>query len=235
MALQRGIKPRPGHDDCSVRPMKKQKPQSSETEMKPGGTQKTYANHTPDCGPSERMEKLSARVDISFPITGHTKTSRGAELVSTKASQTKTERKLQRMQEEWRALDARRKERVKEAREEVEAQYQHTEFWKAVAPKRKISKHSRGTQSARMANGEHDPLMCTGAKQGRSGSLVGLHDVVKEPPRMSCIPTKKLQSRNGAAFDPFVIPEASGSIYKREQLSEVRREVIDGYRKRKAI
>ncbi|KAI4255407.1 MAG: hypothetical protein L6R42_006751 [Xanthoria sp. 1 TBL-2021] len=68
--------------------------------------------------PGERMGDFSARVDQALPVVGLA--SKGKGVGGLKERQTKTERKMQRMQKEWREMDVRRKAKLQEAEEEAE-------------------------------------------------------------------------------------------------------------------
>ena len=58
----------------------------------------------------------------------------------------------------------------------------------------------------------------------------GLHDVAEAPPSFKSLPREKFKIRNGAKADVVDVPNAAGSLKRREELSETRRDVIARYR-----
>jgi hypothetical protein len=60
---------------------------------------------------------------------------------------------------------------------------------------------------------------------------VGLNDIVQAPPTFSKIPKEKFKvGVAGGAAEVGDVPKASGSLRRREELGEVRRSVVEGYR-----
>jgi hypothetical protein len=59
----------------------------------------------------------------------------------------------------------------------------------------------------------------------------GLHDVVQEPPTFDRVPREIFKVKNGAKVNVGNVPNAAGSLRRREELGEQRQTIIDTYRK----
>ncbi|KAI4187319.1 MAG: hypothetical protein L6R41_002894, partial [Letrouitia leprolyta] len=70
--------------------------------------------------PGERMGDYSARVDQALPVAGLVNKGKRKGVAGEKQPQSKLEKKMQRMQKEWRAEEVRRKANLEEQREEEE-------------------------------------------------------------------------------------------------------------------
>lgn len=211
--------PRSGLDDGAVRPSKKRKSAAAPTQT-PAPAGETFKK--PTILPGESLSSYGARVDAALPIAG---LARGqgkgqdiAELKGLERRQTKTERKMQRMQREWRVEEARRRAKIEEAREE-EGDLESGD--EVVGKSRKKRKHNKGDKED-----EDDPWAAVAAKRSNtdvgSGGLVGLHDVVLAPPKLAQAPREKFRVKDGKG-------EVIG-VRRAAELNEARRNVVEGYR-----
>ena len=224
MAFHQGIKPPSGLDDGVTKPKKRK-----EVLQLPGERATYMETMTPKIQPGERIAEFSARVDASLPVSGLIckGTRRVKSLPGVKAPQTKMERRMQRMQKEWREAEAKRKEKLEAALEEAENGDEDVELnaaMLAVKPGKKRRKRN---------NQDDDPwaaLSQSVVKTSVPGSLVGLHDVVQAPPQFTKLPKEKFRIRNGAKVDVLDVPSAAGSLRRREQLGQARRSIVEGYR-----
>ncbi|KAI9658551.1 MAG: hypothetical protein M1829_006777 [Trizodia sp. TS-e1964] len=172
----------------------------------------------PSIRPGERLHEFGFRVDQALPLSGlvNKKLVKGKDPLGIEKSRTKTERKMQKMQKEWRLEDA----RIKEKREEMDEQledFEDPESHKTLGPKSKKRKLK-----------EDDPWSVL--KAARNEGPARLNDVVQAPPQLSK-PTQKLQRSGKAAAVVANVPKASGSLRKRETLHGVREDILLAYRK----
>ncbi|KAL8859950.1 MAG: hypothetical protein Q9178_003498 [Gyalolechia marmorata] len=186
--------------------------------------------------PGERMADYSARVDQALPVVGLV--SRGKGVGGLKERQTKTERKMQRMQKEWREEAARRKAKLQEVEEEAEDEEagDGTRVNVGVVGngKRKKGKRrkNKGESGGEGSDYDEDPWAVVAANRKReqeekekgqqTGGLVGLHDVVKAPPKFTKLPTKRV------VFSDVV---KKGGLKRQVELDEARISVVEGYRR----
>ena len=153
----------------------------------------------------------------------------GKDLPGVKVRQTKLERKMQRMQAEWREADKKRKERLLAEKEEAEDGEEN--IW--AGRKRGVKK---GKGRGKEESDDEDPWAVVGrnrnAVSGKPaiGGLVGLHDVVQAPPQFAKVPREKFKVRDGAGVDVVNVPGAAGSLRRREELGAARKAVVEGYK-----
>ena len=226
--------PRSGLDN-GIRPSKKAR---KETKPEPKSDTPTLAPApvaVPTIQPHEPLSAFSARVDAALPFSGLSKKNGGAEKVG-RERQTKTERKMQKMQKEWREEDRRRKSKLEEeglddVDEDVfDGLSKTTKNGKSKGAKRK---RNRGDHGEGVVNDDDDdPWAHLAAKRREendartasgsgAGGLVGLHDVVSAPPRISSVPRER---------ENVKISKAGGGLKRQQELSEARMTVIEGYR-----
>ncbi|MDI1489483.1 MAG: hypothetical protein OHK93_008762 [Ramalina farinacea] len=188
--------------------------------------------------PHEPLSHFSARVDAALPFSTIAKTSnrnndpalRGIG----KAKQTKTERKMQKMQKEWREEDRKLRERMMPEgedregavdEEDVEGMGVDDEEGDTKKPRRK-----KASRRKTKVGDEDDPWkeleskkrqdLATKEKEGTRG-LVGLHDVVQAPPKL----------RRASKQDPLSkVSAGKGGLKHQAELSQARKSVIEGYR-----
>lgn len=180
--------------------------------------------------PGERLGDYAVRVDQALPITGLARKGR-VNIVGMKERQTRTEKRLQRMYADWRAEEARIKEKEEEEREQEEEEEEEREANYGTAGVEQGSR--KGKKRRRKVIGEEggadddDPWaeLKTMREERR-----GLHDVAQAPPVFKAVPREKFKVRDGARVNVADVPNKAGSLKKREELGEARREVIERYR-----
>lgn len=169
--------------------------------------------------PGEKLSDFAARVDRAIPVAGLKRKSSQAKDadLGLKARRTKHERRLQRMQNEWREEDRRRKEKEAELRDEMEDNdgYDIESQWQTVKKGRR-----RGTR-------EDDPWRAI--KASRGDTQKSLQDVVQAPPQLAN-PKEKPKLYAGAKVDVAGIPGRAGSLRKREELASARKSIVEQYR-----
>ncbi|KAG4427753.1 hypothetical protein IFR05_016766 [Cadophora sp. M221] len=196
----------------------------------------------PTIRPGERMSDFSARVDAALPVAGLINKSvrSGKDPLGLKVGRTKTEKRMHRMYDEWRAEEARIQERRQEAMEIAEEEEEDEDGqvrWKESSTTTgttgggggKKKKKGKGKKKilGEIDDGEDDPWANVGKSRGEVKA--GLNDVVLAPPTFTKPPREKFKVR-GARVEVEDVPRKSGSLRRREELGGVRREVVQGYR-----
>ena len=182
--------------------------------------------------PREPLSSFAARVDAALPFSGLSRKSGGAKGPG-RERQTKAERKMQKMQTEWREEDRRRKEKLKEERDEDADDDAMNDLPKGTTKRKSRSGKRKGKGSGHLdeIDEDDDPWAHLVVKRreeneartisGSGAGLVGLHDVVLAPPRLSRVTKEeKNTSRN----------KGEGGLKRQQEMLEARITVVDGYR-----
>ena len=224
--------PRSGLDD-GIRPSKKARKQSKSGSKPDTATLAPAPVAVPTIQPREPLSSFAARVDAALPFSGLSRKSGGVKEVG-RERQTKTERKMQKMQKEWKEEDRRRKEKLEEAgNEDIDGDGWDESLRTAAKGKTKDGKNNRqGSGHGDDFSDDDDPWAHLAAKRleengaktpsGSGAGLVGLHDVVLAPPRFSKVP-------KGKAY--LGIKKGVGGLKRQQELSEARMTVVEGYRR----
>jgi hypothetical protein len=179
--------------------------------------------------PGERLAEFAARVDQALPISGLTK--KGKKVEGGRERVTKHEKKLRRLQDGWRKEEARIKEKEEEEREEAE-----DEWDEKIAGLDKEARKLMTTMADTGGRGrkKKKQLLIGEVKEDEDPWAVleqtrdapkGLHDVVEAPPVFKKLPREVFK---GARVGD--IPKNSGSLRRREELMQTRKEIISQYR-----
>lgn len=244
MAFRDGKKLPKGLDD-GVKPTKKQKKEAAEAKkVKESNSTAVVAEapkvEMPTIRIGERMSEFSARVDAALPVAGLiNKTARGGkDPLGLKVVRTKKEKKMHKMYDEWREQDKKIKEQREEALELAEDEEDDEELgvkWKvdmeveASSKKSKKKGKKRKKMIGEIADAADDDDPWKVLKQKRGEVKIGLHDVAQAPPTFKNIPREVFKVR-GARVNVQDVPKTAGSLRRREELGEVRKSVVDGYR-----
>lgn len=195
------------------------------------------AKQIPKIQPGESMAEYSARVDAALPLTGIAKSSKKIAGVADHRV-TKHEKRLKRLQAGWREEEARLRE--KEAEEDELAEEERDEqalIWEDktedTAPPglRANGKKAKAAKRKRVVGevDNHSEDEWEALKRKRE-QRKGLHDVVHAPPTFTKVPREIFKVKNGAKVVVNNVPNAAGSLRKREELGEERKTIIDTYR-----
>ncbi|KAI2615859.1 hypothetical protein GGR54DRAFT_611346 [Hypoxylon sp. NC1633] len=234
MAFAGGKKPRSGLDNGDEVTGKNKKKKS--TTVPSSDAETKDASQIPTIRPGERMSEFATRVDATLPISGLINKSvrNGQDPLGLKVWQTKKEKKMHKMYDEWRKADRKLKEK-KEEELELEAEKELEEEEQGVTWKldtqssgKKKKKGKKAKYLGEVADGEEDPWEALRKKRGETRA--GLHDVVQAPPEFTVKPQKKIMVR-GAAVEVGGIPKAAGSLRRREELQTVRDDLVSSYRR----
>lgn len=242
MSLNAGRLPRSGLDNGDAPKGKKAKQKAAAAAAatpapKPAPAAASTASDL-QIRPGEKLYEFNQRVDAALPLSGLvTKTTLkdGKDPLGIKVRRTKKERKMHNMYAEWREMDQKAKERREEEMEEMEEKEMENEAmgisWKldmeAKSGKKKGKKGKRTRYIGEEGGPEGDPW--EEIKKKRGEAKVGVNEVAHAPPEL------KLPKRNalvlGAKVEVSDIPKAAGSLRQREELQEIRDDVVASYRK----
>lgn len=241
MNLQKGWKPPLGLDEGAP---KKRKRSDIHDQDQPSdhNSKNNPTSSIPKILPSERLSDFSARVNTAIPVAGLAKKSKRGSGLLTGERQSKLERRMQKMYAEWRKIDAKRKERLAEEDDELEMENDEVGNERSMLPARTKTKKVKGKRRKGLmmidgneAPSDDDPWLHIAAKRKENtiasaspGGLVGLHDVVLAPPKLSKLPKEKMRDKTG---QHTAKKAATIGLKRQEELGEVRRQVVEGYRR----
>jgi hypothetical protein len=244
MAYSDGKKPRSGLDngDAPAAKPKKKKNDNKKTadEQAPAAETETKGkSEVPTIRPGERMSEFAARVDAALPVGGliNKSAKNGKDPLGLKVKRTRKERQMHKLYDEWREEERKiQEQKAEEAEEKAEKEMDDEEAgisWKANIPPapttgKKKKKGKRTKYLDEVAGAEEDPW--EELKRKRGESRPGLHDIAKAPPELKLKKPKKLTVR-GATVAVDGVPKAAGSLRRREELQEVRDDIVAQYRK----
>lgn len=206
--------------------------------------------NVPTIKPGEHLSDFAARVDREISVGRARKGTGGKGVLGGEgARKTRLEKRMQRMQRLWREEDGRLRERREEARDEDDDELD------IAGGKKKMKKGKRKRKGGNVGgrgdgedgegdeddDEEEDPWAVVARNRKREmeerektsggGGLVGLHDVVKAPPKFSTVPKRKLNLKvDGGDMDVVGEMVKKGGLKRQVELSEARRGVIEGYR-----
>lgn len=203
----------------------------------------TPSSSIPKILPTERLSDFSARVNAAIPVAGLTKKSKRSSELLTGERQTKLEKRMQKMYTEWREAEAKRREQLVEEDDELEMEKddvgkERRRFPARTKTKQKVKGKRR--KGSMMNDGtevpdDDDPWSHITAKRKENpidsaspGGLVGLHDVVLAPPKLTKLPKEKMREKTGQNTlkkTPII------GLKRQEELGEARRQVVESYRR----
>jgi hypothetical protein len=238
MAFSDGKKPRSGLDNGDVPHPKSKKTKKVDQEVASQAEMKEKSE-LPVIRPGERMSEFAARVDAALPLGGliNKSAKNGKDPLGLKVRRTKKERQMHKLYDEWREEERKIKEQREEELElQAEKELEDEEAgisWKFdtqahTSGKRKKKKGKRTKYLDEVGGIEEDPW--EELKRKRGETRPGLHDIAKAPPDLHLKKPKKLTVR-GAAVAVDGVPKAAGSLRRREELQEVRDDIVASYRK----
>lgn len=197
----------------------------------------------PQILPSERLSDFSARVNAAIPVAGLAKKSKRSSEILEGERQTKLEKRMQKMYAEWREAEAKRKEQLAEEDNEWETErdevgQERGRFSVSTKTKQKVKGKRR--KGSKMNNGaeapdDDDPWAEITAKgkekpiaSASPGGLIGLHDVVLAPPKLTKLPKEKMREKTG---QNALKKTAIIGLKRQTELGEARIQVVEGYRR----
>ncbi|KAJ0418939.1 hypothetical protein BJY00DRAFT_286867 [Aspergillus carlsbadensis] len=192
--------------------------------------------------PGEKLSDFAARVDREMPLSNMKRSanpSTPSDLPKVKDHRTtKHEKHLRRLQAQWREDDVRIKEKEaaerEERGEEMEEQLRLWKEWEAESGKKKRNPNAAaGKQKKKGASAEgveQDDGPDPWAKLKKKREAVNPFDVAQEPPQLKK-PREIFKVRGGAKVDVANVPASVGSLRRREELANERRNIVEEYRR----
>lgn len=247
MSFQKTGKRRSGLDD-GAKPKKaapKPKPQqglqqSTAAEIEKADAPNSEEQPVPQLKimPGESLSEFRQRVNQALPLSGVSKTGKKTPGLGDHRV-TKHERHLKRLQEGWRKEEARIREKEQEAAELAEEEQDELDaMWEDkaadLASSSTTGKKKKGKKGKKkLVVGEVDDGVGDEweALRRKREERKGLHDVVQEPPSFQRVPREIFKVKDGARVNVGNVPNAGGSLRRREELGEERQGIIETYRK----
>jgi hypothetical protein len=191
----------------------------------------------PKIMPGERLADFAARVDRELPLSAMTKSNTSGAPKVHDHKMTKHEKHLRRLQAGWREEDARIKEKEQAEREEREAEMEEQleilKEWEAEArggkAKKKAPKKKKKANGAD-DSGDDDPDPWAKLKKRDKERQANPFDFAQAPPQLTK-PREVFKVRGGARVDVANVPNAVGSLRRREELASERKNIVEEYRR----
>lgn len=237
-------------DDSARKKKSGKEPEPDTTTAAP--TPKADPKTLPQILPGEKLSDFAARVDREMPLSEMKRTMQVATLPNgTKIREqrlTKHDKRLRRLQSQWREDDEKIKEREAIEREEREAEMEdQLELWKqweAEAGKSKAKKKAAASKKKKKGKGKNNGDAGSGDdddyddadpwaklnKPERLNRAANPLDVVQAPPQLTK-PKEKFKVRGGAKVNVDNVPTAMGSLRRREELADERKNIVEEYRR----
>lgn len=211
------------------------------TEKKKSTSASAMGLDNPKILPGEKLSDFAARVDRELPLSAMKRSNNptASDVPKLRGERlTKHERRLRRLQRQWRAEEERIQERENEEKDEREAdmddQNQLWKQWEAEAGKKKkkgpaTKKKKEEDDGDSDADDDPDPWAKLN-RPDRVNKPANPFDVAQAPPQLSKA-KGKFKVRGGARVDVANVPGAVGSLRRREELAGERRNVVEEYRR----
>ncbi|KAF1994358.1 hypothetical protein P154DRAFT_502073 [Amniculicola lignicola CBS 123094] len=229
MQFQAGGKVRNGLDDGARPKTKKRKVE----DVQPTDTVDSEAQPLPKIQPGEKLSDFGQRVNQALPLGSVGK--RGKKVDGSNGHRvTKHEKRLKKLQKGWREEEVRirdkeqeERELAEEERDEIDAMWEDKTSDLPAPGKKSKRKGKKRLVAGEVEDVEEDEWE---ALRRTRDERKGLHDVAQEPPQFLKVPREIFKVKNGARVNVANIPNAVGSLRKREELGEQRQGIIDTYR-----
>jgi hypothetical protein len=180
------------------------------------------APEMPKIQPGERMSDYNARVDQAIKISGLIQKGKAVEGI--KERRTKKEKQMHKLYATWREEEEKIQEKREEAREKQEEEDEEN-----AAKYGENIKFQGGKRSRAIGESDDKEGDIWASLKEKRGQKPKLNDVAQAPPEL-VKPKEKFKPIRGAKVDVSNVPNKSGSLMKREELGDARREVIERYR-----
>ena len=191
MALQEGIRPRHGLDDGNQPPRKRQDFQGNgvkkietghvQSQLARGNVQHDRSSNHQPANLSQTTDKVPSSTQLGKVV---------------KNPRSRREKKMLNIKNEWKRAEAFRKARAEEAREAAEDQDPCADFWQTMAARSRRArlKQSREAQGWTRQSKTTRPSKPSMSRKVSASGLVGLHDIVQEPPQLPTLTRFRLLS-----------------------------------------
>ncbi|KAF4975096.1 hypothetical protein FZEAL_8075 [Fusarium zealandicum] len=184
--------------------------------------------------PGEDMRAFAQRVDASLPVAGLTKKTAikdGKDEVGLKVFRTRKERNMHKLYEQWRVEEQKiQDKREEEADEAIGRELDEDPSGTTALAQAQLNEAT--AKSTRRKRGKVDDDPWAELKKKRAEAKISLHEQAQAPPELNKNTSRQLKIASGdATADVGNIPKSAGSLKRREELQEVRADVMDAYRK----
>ncbi|KAJ5945566.1 hypothetical protein N7454_002405 [Penicillium verhagenii] len=223
---------REGNADAKNGPQKKTATTVSEQQAASSATdtKKTM----PKILPGEKLADFAARVDRSLPLSEMTKSAKSGVPGMRNHKITKHEKHLRRLQEGWRKDEAKLKEKEQAEREEREFemgdQLELLNEWEREMRGGKKKKNIVKKKAGDAGSDDDDPDPWAKLKKRDKERQTNPFEVAHAPPTLAK-PREIFKIRGGAKVDVANVPNAVGSLRRREELAGERRNIVEEYRR----
>lgn len=212
---------------------------------------KSESQAGPKILPGEKLSDFSARVDREMPLSLMKRSEKAPAGDNPKTREqrlTKHDKRLRRLQAQWREDDVKIREREQEEREEREAEMEdQLELWKqweTEAGKTKAKKKAEAQKKKKKNKGNAtaagdddsdddydgaDPWAKLNNPE-RMNRQTNPQDVAQAPPQLTK-PREIFKVRGGAKVNVANVPTAMGSLRRREELADERKNIVEEYRR----
>lgn len=232
-----------GHDESTP---KKKSGGASTASAATDAAAKTGSQTAPKILPGEKLSDFAARVDREMPLSEMKRSSHApaGDLPKIREQRlTKHDKRLRRLQAQWREEDVKIREREQAEREEREAEMEdQLELWKQweteagktkakKAEAQKKKKKNRGNAAAGDSDDDDDPDPWAKLNNPeRMNRQINPLDVAQAPPQLTK-PREIFKVRGGAKVNVANVPAAVGSLRRREELADERKNIVEEYRR----
>ncbi|KAI9730991.1 MAG: hypothetical protein M1834_005452 [Cirrosporium novae-zelandiae] len=224
MQWQSGAQKRPSGLDDGNEPKNKKRKQGENTSDQAKSVDPTF--ETPKILPNERLRDFAARVDAALPIKGLVG---GKKVPGLKEPQTRKEKKMHKMYDEWREVDRKIKAQKEEELEELE-ELEEEQMEKAGLTWEDIEASKNKKRIGKGNSKDEDPWAVLKERR-KNKEPKSINDVAQAPPQFTKLPREVFKVRNGAKVQVGQVPKNVGSLKRREDLEAERKDVITAYRK----
>ena len=198
--------------------------------------------------PGESASAFSSRVNAALPILSARKRQSKNLTHGLKERDTKLEKKMKRMRAQWWEEERRIKDKKEEDEDDMREQLEKLAggvLVEDIVPSRKkrrkagIDVDEEGDIWAHLGKETHESdqvrekkptktaaIAVFNGKSNRSKGIIGIHDVVSAPPRIS----NTLKSKLSASMPHDDVRHIEGGLKREAELSQARRQIIEGYR-----
>lgn len=206
-----------GLDDGEDRKAKKQK------SAKATKAAESEAAAMPKIQPGERMSDYNARVDQAIKVSGLIQKGKAVEGI--KERRTKKEKQMHKLYATWREEE----KKIQEQKEEAAERQEEIDEENAAKYGEEVNQIFLGRKRKAIGESNDKEGDIWAELKAKRGQKAKISDVVQAPPEL-VKPKEKFKPIRGAKVDVANVPVASGSLKKREELGDARREVIERYR-----
>lgn len=217
IAQQTNKRPLSGLDDGEDRKAKKQK------SAKATKAAESEAAAVPKIQPGERMSDYNARVDQAIKVSGLIQKGKAVEGI--KERRTKKEKQMHKLYATWREEE----KKIQEQKEEAAERQEEIDEENAAKYGEEVNQAFLGRKRRAIGESNDKEGDIWAELKAKRGQKAKISDVVQAPPEL-VKPKEKFKPIRGAKVDVANVPVASGSLKKREELGDARREVIERYR-----